>query len=259
MCFNKQMTLGFSITAVILGCWVLMGKGIWNITKWRRIRISSCFFWFSFMEFLQYVQYLVINDCSNIVNIVFTALGWIHIAYQPLFSNIALTALDPKNLNKERKDTWDYILKFCFVCGTLMSLRLLIPVFYQKENTFFLPCTESIEGMCAPVTCSYDGLHHIKWTFKMLKPSYPFPGIAAHFLNMFIAPILMGQWKAAIILFMTGPFIAALFNGVSDGERSSIWCYFSIAESFITIMSQYLMSRKKASSPKSERETPKNK
>jgi hypothetical protein len=63
--------------------------------------IASMFFWFALMEFLQFIQYLVINNCSNPVNIFWTTFGWIHIAFQPSFSNLAMSALNKGNLRKE--------------------------------------------------------------------------------------------------------------------------------------------------------------
>ena len=240
MCFNKELTLVFSILGVFIGGWIISGKGIWNIPKWRRVRVSSCMFWFSFMEFLQFIQYLVIDDCENMVNILWTALGWIHICFQPVFSNLALSALDKRNMNRERMETWSYVINFSIVTGVLMALRMIIPAVYEKQP--FPICDSKIEGVCGPRTCSTTGIYHIQWEFLMLRPMYPFPNVAAHFLNMFVAPILMGQPFASILLFLTGPFIAALFPAKA-GEKSSIWCFFSIAESTITILSQYLACR----------------
>ncbi|KAK8884516.1 hypothetical protein M9Y10_043629 [Tritrichomonas musculus] len=243
MCFNKEMTLAFSILGCIFGAWVYSGQGMWNTDKWRRVRISACFFWFAFMEFLQFVEYLFIDRCDNIHNQIWTALGWIHITFQPFFSNVAFSALDRRNVNREktRNDTWTFIIRYSFVAGVLMTLRLIIPVVYEKQPWFGM-CDASIEGVCGPRTCSTTGLYHVKWDFKMLKPLYPFPGINLHFLNMFVAPALMGLTMGSIILFITGPLLAAFFP-VRDGERSSIWCFFSIGESFITVFTQYLAIR----------------
>ncbi|OHS96314.1 hypothetical protein TRFO_37532 [Tritrichomonas foetus] len=52
----------------------------------------------------------------------------------------------------------------------------------------------------------------------------------------------MGLTAGSLILFCTGPLISVLFP-VRDGERSSIWCFFSIAECFITVMTQYMALR----------------
>lgn len=250
MCFNKEMTFGFTVLSCAIGTWVLLGRGMWNTDLWRRIRISACFYWFAFMEFIQFVQYLVIDDCSNLINIIWTAFGWFHIAFQPFFSNLAFSALDQRNLNKKREETWGFILKYTFVAGFCMSLRLIIPATLNIGNLLDM-CDETTEGVCGPQTCSTNGLYHVQWIFKMLNPSYPFPTIALHFIGMFVMPALMGLTMGSIILFATGPLISAFFP-VRDGERSSIWCFFSIAECFITVLTQYTACRS------SKRESRKN-
>ena len=249
--FNKEFTLGFTILSVIIGLFVFTRKGPWKVLKpWQAHRVSYTFFYFAFMEGLQFVQYLVIDQCDNIINNIWTQLGWYHICFQPLFSNIAFSALDPRNRDNKRK-TWSFILWYCFITGVLMALRMIIPIFYDKETPFFIPCTPDMEGVCGPRTCSYTGIYHLKWTFKMLRASYVFPSLSLHFLNMFIAPILMGQSLGSIILFLTGPFIAVFFD-VSDGERASIWCFFSIMETAITALTQYLACRHSLQKTKKE-------
>ena len=247
MCFNKEWSLGFTLSSISLGIWVLTGKSLWSsLDPWRRRRISYCFFYFALMEGLQFFQYLVINQCDTTINIILTALGWVHICWQPLFSNFAFSALDPKNQKKERDETWKFVLKMCFASGLFMALRIAIPAFTQmsEESFLFKPCASEIEGVCGQKTCTENGIYHLKWTFKMLKPSYVFPSISAHFLFMFVAPFLLGLQLQSIILFMTGPAIALLFTKATDGERASIWCFFSIAESFITIIAAYMACRK---------------
>lgn len=240
MCFNKEFTLGFTLLSVAVGIYIILGKGVWGkMVGWRRQRVAWCFFYFAFMEGLQFVQYLVIDQCDHIINIIWTQLGWYHICWQPLFSNFAFSALDPKNINGERDFNWRIIFWLCFICGALMALRMIIPTFTDARNEFMVLCTEQMEGVCGPKTCSMTGLYHIKWTFKMLKPTYIFPGLSAHFMNMFVTPFLMGQRLGTIVLFITGPLIACFFD-VSDGEQASIWCFFSIMETVLTSLTQYL-------------------
>jgi hypothetical protein len=246
MCFNKEFTLAFTIFSSGLGAWVLNGKGIWSIEHWRRLRIAWMFFWFALMELLQFIQYLVIGDCSNPINVFWTTFGWIHIAFQPFFSNLAMSALNAGNLRKERDETWKFIFRYCAVGGALMSLRILIPLFFDPDpaSTGILQrCTEDVEELCGPSSCSTKGVFHIQWTFRMLKAGYPFPGIAFHFLTMFVAPILMGQTLGTIVLFLTGPGLSLLFAGVKDGERAAIWCFFSIAEAAAATATQYFAVR----------------
>jgi hypothetical protein len=193
------------------------------------------------MEFLQFVQYLVLDDCANPTNILWTAFGFVHIAFQPVFSNVALSALAPNNLQKQRDSTWAFIRNLCIVCGSLMAARVVLPAFVTlTENTggIFDLCTEATEGVCGPRTCSTSGVFHLKWTFRTLKPGYALPNGAFHLIGMFITPLLMGQYLAPVVLFCSGPGLALLFPGIKEGERSAIWCFFSIAESLVTVFAQ---------------------
>lgn len=246
MCFNKEFTLGFTILSVVAGLYVFFGCGPWRAlhksAPWRAHRVAMTFFYFALMEGLQFVQYLVIDDCDNLVNNFMTQLGWYHICFQPLFSNLAFSALDPRNKDGKRK-TWNFVLMYCLVTGVLMALRMIIPLFYNHATSFFIPCEPDMEGVCGPRTCSYTGIYHLRWTFRMLRASYVFPSLSLHFLNMFIAPILMGQSFGSLVLFVTGPLIAVFFD-VSDGERASIWCFFSIMETAITAATQYIACRR---------------
>ena len=240
MCFNAQLTLAFTLLSVGVGLYIIFSKkGAWaTMEPWRRHRVAWCFFFFAFMEGLQFVQYLVIDQCEGIVNIIMTQLGWYHICFQPLFSNFAFSALDPKNLKGEREFTWKLIFWLCTISGILMATRMIIPTLTDARNQFMTLCTEKMEGVCGPKTCSMTGDFHIRWTFKMLKPTYIFPGLSAHFMNMFVTPALMGNLLGAIALFVTGPLIAVFFD-VSDGEQASIWCFFSIMETIVTAATQY--------------------
>jgi hypothetical protein len=251
MCFNANWTLAFTLFSTGVGLLILTGKLSSQMARWRRFRISACFFWFALMEALQFVQYLVIGQCFNELNRVFTGLGWVHISFQPFFSNLALSALDKLNLKQERKEPWKYVLWYCAAGGLLMSARWLIPyllpgvVAHEPGKTLYLElCTTRDEGVCATQTCALPGIWHIRWDFLLLKPSYPLPGISFHFLCMFVAPALLGLWFASAVLFLSGPGIALLFPGITDGERSAIWCFFSIAETVVTVTTQWLLIRK---------------
>jgi len=213
--------------------------------QWRRVRVSACFFYFAFMEGIQFIQYLVIDDCTSKTNIVWTILGFLHICFQPLFSNLAMSGTDRNNRDGKIDYIWRFIIKLSFVTGVMMALRIILPMVYDGKNEFLEPCSDDTEGFCAPRTCTETGLYHLKWTFKLLTPNYAFPGISMHCINMFVVPVLMKQYLAAVVLFLTGPFIAMFFSATS-GEQASIWCFFSIAETALTTLSQLYYLRKYA-------------
>ena len=255
MCFTKEWSLTFTITSSLIALWVLSGKGIWkSMQSWQKFRISLFFFYFGAMELLQFFQYLVINECDNIINHILTVLGWLHICWQPVFSNLVFSALDSKNLKKERDDTWKTIIKFAALGGFVLALRIIIPYFVNldEKDLIFRPCRYSDEQVCGDKTCTTMGRFHLKWMFILLRPSYVLPNGAVHFVFMFLAPVIMGQTFSTIVLFLTGPAIAAWFAQYSEPEFASIWCFFSIAECIVTVTTQYLAIRKALPKTKQE-------
>ena len=247
MCFNKELSFIFSITSLGVAFWASTGKGIWaNIEKWRLHRIEACFAYFCFMELLQFIQYFVIDQCDNLINTYSTALGYIHICWQPLFTNLIMSALDRKNLDRSRDKAWEVIFKACFIIGIFMAARIIIPAIVTPEvlNHYFRPCYHEMDTLCAERdswrTGSTTGLYHIRWNFKMIAASYLFPNIGLHFITMFVLPFAMGMHFESVLLFISGPGLAIFFP-VDDGERSAIWCFLSVMEELITFGSQILM------------------
>ena len=247
MCFTKEWSITFTITSFSIAAWIYNGKGIWKqLEKWQINRLTILFIYFASMELLQFFQYLVIDECDNYLNKFLTVLGWFHICFQPYFSNLGFSALDPKNQKEERKEVWKIVLRIIAICGFLMSARIIIPYFVNlNENIMvFQPCTSRDEVMCSERTCTESGVYHLKWLFYLIRPSYLFPTTAIHFITMFITPIVFGLHWASIVLFITGPGLTLLFVKAHPAEFASIWCFFSIAEAIITIGTQYYALKK---------------
>lgn len=247
MCFNKELSLFFSMTSLGIAFWAMSGTSIWrSMSKWRLHRIEMCFAYFCFMELLQFIQYNVIDDCDNPINTYSTALGYLHICFQPFFTNLIMSALDRKNLDKSRENVWSVIFKASVIIGLFMSCRIIIPAIVSPEvlEGFFHPCYREMDTLCAEKdnwkTCSTTGIYHIRWNFKMIRPSYLFPNIGLHFITMFVLPFAMGLHFESLLLLASGPLLAVFFP-VDDGERSTIWCFFSVMEEIITFGSQILM------------------
>lgn len=163
----------------------MVGKWIWkNMASWRLHRIEACFAYFCLMELLQFIQYLVIDQRDNAVNTYSTALGYLHICFQPFFTNLIMSAIDRKNLDGSRESTWKSIFKF--LVAFLMTGRIIIPAIVSPDvlNTYFESCYRDKDRLCAEKnswkTCSTTGIHHIRWNFKLLQRSYLFPNIGLH-------------------------------------------------------------------------------
>jgi len=112
MCFSQEMSFGFAAFGFLMAC------VSYFYTKNTRMAVGV--FWFFLMEFLQGLQYYVIDDCANPWNKFFTLLGLIHICYQPYFTHILNSALtkNPKYLAQ-----YDVVLRLCLVGGTMLLAR----------------------------------------------------------------------------------------------------------------------------------------
>jgi hypothetical protein len=246
--WSKEVSAALGAVSLLIALWIRIGKGIWNIAPWRRRRISYCFFWLSVIDLLQFLNYFVINKCSNLINILATGLGWIHLCFQPFVSNLALSALDRRNIDKKRDEIWVFVAQLCAVCGFLMSLRILIPIFItipdQSDHSLIAVCTPEAEGVCAPQTCAKTGVYHLQWGFKMLRPAYVFPGLAMHFVTMFVIPFLLGLKFAALLLLFGGPGLAMAFAGVREGETAAIWSFLAVGQAFVAIFVQFFVVRR---------------
>lgn len=80
MCFDQRTSFMFAGVA-FLGTFVI------HKTTGNRA-LSLCIFYFFLMEFLQGFQYFWINDCDSSINQYLTMLGYLHICFQPFFSNL---------------------------------------------------------------------------------------------------------------------------------------------------------------------------
>jgi len=249
MCFNKGWSITFAITSFSIVAWVLSGQGIWKpLAKWQRHRIAALFIYFALMECLQFLQYLVIGQCDNMVNKFLTFLAWLHICWQGYFCNIGFSALDPHNQNKERENVWGFVFKLANVSAILLALRGVIPLFIglNESSSYLRPCRGDDESVCGPRTCTEMGYYHLKWMFILVKPSYALPCAAVHFIFMFIAPLLMGLHFSTVVLFLTSQLIDIIFSKAHPGEIASIWCVFSVSEAAIAIATQYIAVSKAA-------------
>ena len=249
MCFSKSWSFGFLCIGLGIATWILTGKGIWkSLELWKRQRVSAFFFYFGFMEFLQFCQYFVINECSNKINIFLTIIAWFHISMQPLISNLSFSALDSKNSNKERDVLWQFVFKMCILSGLLLSVRIVLPLFFtlSQSNQILAPCTQDIDITCSDKTCTVMGKYHLKWVFLLIRPTYVVPTGAFHFFFAFVVPLILGQHLGTLMLFLSGPFAIGLFLKDNAGEFASVWCLFSIINGIFTIGTQYYALRKSA-------------
>ena len=177
--------------------------------------------YFSLMELLQAVTYMVIDDCSYWVNQLLTMLGVLHIAFQPLFINMV-------SMHFIRRDVADRISASVYgisLLGTGLMFLKIYPFEWAGQ------CIVGFEPLCANRLCSVHGNWHIAWEVPLNGIQY----IAlAYYIPAFVLPIIYGAWRFTLYHILVGPALAALTTN-NINEWPAVWCLFSIALLLVVI------------------------
>ncbi len=185
---------------------------LWKKGQPKEVYIPTAYF--VLMEGLQAFTYIVVDECGNSANIVFTYLAMLHISFQPFFINMLGMEFIDKEV-KEKIKTWIYIL-----CGfvALACIARLMPAYD------LLGRCELGTAMCSHTnTCAYSGEWHIGWNVLLngFNENWQWYVVAAFFV-----PVLYGSWKWSLYHYIVGPFLAGLTT--SDvSEEPAVWCLFS--------------------------------
>ncbi|KAI8468690.1 MAG: hypothetical protein J3K34DRAFT_426270 [Monoraphidium minutum] len=249
MCFTQRITGG--MFALCFGtAAVLTRRG----RPWRQTQL---FYVFAAMELLQYLQHMVVDDCSSRLNFWTTLLSYAHICFQPLSICVYAFRTEPN------RDVAKFVQLSAAFAGVLALLRVpyLGIGFLPASLRAILPGLPdpSLAGSacdwewcCGPRTCTTTGKLHLAWEVPLLPPSYFLPSGTFHFLFIF-GPLLLapGQFTKhrramAALLLATGPFVAqAATYAANDGdprwqlEWAGVWCLFSAAQCVIALAYEY--------------------
>jgi len=238
MCFTGEMSAAFAAVGLFSAWWVY--------TKTDNLELASGIFFFFTMEFLQFIQYLVIapdlssdpeSPCATTINQVLTLLGFLHICLQPYFCHVINSSLTK---SCKYKDRYRIVKRLCLIGGFLLFFRYFL-AYVPALNTMNIdPITnKSTEWLRGNQLCTFKNktMFHLGWSVPMADPSYYVMGASIHSFLMFAPFFALYEKKGMILqgcfLFLFGPVMAAL---ISDNlmEQASIWCFFSIAQ--ISIM-----------------------
>ncbi|TVZ41112.1 hypothetical protein P886_0451 [Alteromonadaceae bacterium 2753L.S.0a.02] len=182
--------------------------------------------YFSLMELLQAYTYSVIDQCFDTRNTVATYLGYIHIAFQPVFINLVSLYFVPQPV---RRRLFVPVMLLALL-GSLMFLVRILPIEWSRycyEMTYYLAFFKELSfklPFCGEQTCSTSGAWHIAW-------ATPAAGNLilsnAYVIVAFALPLLYGAWRMTIYHIITGPLLAALTTS-DPNEWAAVWCLYSI-------------------------------
>src|SRR3990167_2673391 len=226
MCFNAGMSYGFAVIGFSSAVYLRYKKATWLA--------YTPIAYFSLMELLQGVGYLLINQCSFFTNQLLAYVLYFHVCFQPLFFNWWVACFLPEN-NRQAFLSWTN--KLCLLGGVLMLYRLLPHVGMHPPylSSFLLPCNASIEAFCGISACVFSGTHHIAMQVPLRPADYLYitPGINLHFFLFFMPAIVMGFIRLSLVFFIIGPLFAYLLTK-NIHEQPLIWCFFFIPQLLIT-------------------------
>eukprot|EP00499_Haloplacidia_sp_CaronLabIsolate_P010271 CAMPEP_0196769850 /NCGR_PEP_ID=MMETSP1104-20130614/789_1 /TAXON_ID=33652 /ORGANISM="Cafeteria sp., Strain Caron Lab Isolate" /LENGTH=273 /DNA_ID=CAMNT_0042139953 /DNA_START=1 /DNA_END=822 /DNA_ORIENTATION=+ len=231
MCFNKEISGGFSLLGLFAVFWIV------RYTKNYALAIGVGYY--CLMEILQFFQYFFIAPnlhspiCDEIMNQVLTFVGFAHIAYQPYFCHVINAAL---TASPKYKEQYKVVKRLCLLGGTaLLSRYFLAPYGSTMDMTTLedgmqSPSTEWLRG---EKLCTFRGRLHLAWSVPMADPSYYVPSAFIHFFLMFAPFLCMWEKRGMVVqglfLFTSGPFLASILTPYLM-EQASVWCFFSIMQ-----------------------------
>lgn len=240
MCFSQSMSYSFGLIGMI-------SSYILYINKYYYATVGV--FYFSLMEILQGLQYSVIDECDNEINILLTYIAYLHISFQPVIVSIWLYEfIDDK---KKNLNFLKLIIGICFIGGILLASRVFI---FEKDTL----CNPKIEPTCGERTCSLSGKYHIVWDFAMRAPGtyYFTPSVALHFflycVPFLVLGIMLRNYKVIAMSLLTVilPFMIYIYINLylylidkdkyvyynDKNELGALWCFISIPYILLTFI-----------------------
>lgn len=178
--------------------------------------------YFSAMEGLQAVTYLVIDACGGDTNRLLTMLAYIHIAFQPVFINLISMTFIP---DEARRRVSPVVYGLCAASAIYMLLQLY-PFDWSSQ------CLIG-QALCGTQLCAVSGTWHIGW--EVPYRNFILPAFPTYIAVGFILPILYGSWRFTLFHFVTGP-AAAYLSTPNANEWPAVWCLYSVGLVLIALM-----------------------
>jgi len=218
MCWSENISLMFTIIGV--------GATAYSYIYINKLWALSIFY-FTIMQLIHYVSYLVIDECDNPINISMAYVNYIHVAFQPLFYLLGIYGLFKtyKTINAQQLTSLRYFIYLSVFSGVFYAARL-VPFYYPPKTS---GC-----AWCGP-PCAVTGKEHVNITVPLrLRPYYWTPGSFSHFFLMFIPLLLYNNVTRLVsMLFIVSASTPMVLYGLTPSEGGTTWCGISVAQLII--------------------------
>eukprot|EP00823_Brevimastigomonas_motovehiculus_P007680 TRINITY_DN679_c0_g1_i1.p1 TRINITY_DN679_c0_g1~~TRINITY_DN679_c0_g1_i1.p1 ORF type:complete len:260 (-),score=45.12 TRINITY_DN679_c0_g1_i1:150-929(-) len=246
MCFNQPISFIFFAIGTAMAIMLAFKMP-------QKPRVAISVFYFSFMEFIQFMQYFWVDKCTDTGNQFWTIIGFLHITFQPLFCNLLTSGFDKTEMEKYKSKI---MISICLWCAAFLWLAFFLGPMFFPQSPEVQKCTAvSQDPLRSDTLCTKTGEVHIAWHIPMTPASYWVPNLFLHFFCMFIPyfvePFSKPQLAAVgIVSLIIGPGLAVYLTK-SKFEQASVWCYLSIFQ-IVLIMGRFIMPKKKKNTEKKD-------
>lgn len=224
MCYNSPMSFGFSVVGVLTAIYIFMYSAL------KKTGIQYILIFYSIMEFLQGIQYFVIDQCSNLWNIYLTEVAYILVILQPLIWNFYYY----KNSNIFDKNIFitAILLAVIWIVVNVMSR-----VFYDKNAD---PQTRKNSVYASDKVCTKQKLaSHLYWQWTSANFNDFNANMLTYLMIWLIPALVSSQFRTTSMVLIAAASFAGFITYIRNEVLifTSLWCYISVPTVLCVIIS----------------------
>jgi hypothetical protein len=216
MCFTEPISWGLTIG----GCVVAT-----ILFRFDRPGSAYLLLYFALMEFIQALQYEVVDQCDNIWNPILTYLGFMNIAFQPFVANYLSYTYD--NKSPWMKIFHFYMMRISFFVGMCWLMRPIIEITGITKSHIPGLCPNASPETIANIysaaeylrgdrLCTRSGIRHVRWYIPMADNKYFFPSGYTHGLMWFVPLLVNYEDPKDMIIGLFGYITEAIAGYTTD-------------------------------------------
>ena len=237
MCWSKDVSLGLSIFGMVF---------TYISYKFIDFYWAINIFYFTIMQVIHYLGYLVIDDCNNPFNKQISYANYIHVSFQPFVFLLGFYGLFKKYRILDKQQI--YLLKNICIIAFIVSILLFIRIFPLNLTKNYKYDLETNDCFLCGKTCTFSGKQHINFSLPLRKtPEYLTPSIFTHFLFWYIPFLFLFNNVTRVIgtVIFISAIIPALLYNLAPEEASTIWCSIYLFQCVLTILILFLHKKLK--------------
>lgn len=212
MCWSPEASITLGVAGV--------ATAVYASRKGMSADFTVPLIYFSLMEFIQFFGYSQLNQCSLPLNQWSTILGYVHVAFQPIFFNMLyMNYLAPPISKKMRR----LVYSICLLISALLLVKI-IP--FAPESICHVGQT-----LCGIQWCSVSGSWHLAWSVPWYNAPLPGDIIFYYLFAVLVLPLFYGAWRG-VLFALVGP-LAAFATTQNPNEWPAVWCFFSVGLIFL--------------------------